>query len=101
VTRTINTDQGVTQYDRTVAFASGLSSDQVTALYQALLPRLGWRIIHVGPTLGASAAPGTEILATKGSGDSFYWEVGAVVSPTTSAGVTPFSLEVYEQPDDN
>jgi hypothetical protein len=101
VTRSIDTDQGVTQYDRTVAFATGLSSDQVTAVYQALLPRLGWKIIHVGPTLGTSSVPGTEILATKGSGDSFYWEVGAVVSPTTSAGVTPFSLEVYEQPDNN
>ena len=45
--------------------------------------------------------PGTEVLVKKGSGDSFYWEVGAAVSPTTSAGTTPFSLELFELPDDN
>ena len=41
------------------------------------------------------------MLAKRGSGDGFYWEVGAVVSPTTAAGVTPFSVELFELPDDN
>ena len=41
------------------------------------------------------------VLVKKGSGDSFYWEVGATVSPTTSAGTTTFSLELFELPDDN
>ena len=44
---------------------------------------------------------GTEVLAKQGSGDGFYWEVGVVVSPTTSAGTTPFSVELFELPDDN
>jgi hypothetical protein len=98
--RTVNIDQGAGQFDRTVVFRSGLSSDQVGDLYRALLPRLGWKVLDQGsPATGS--APGTVILFRKGSGDSFYWEVGATVSPTTSAGSTTFSLELFELPDDN
>ncbi len=95
-----NIDQGVGQFDRAVQFRSGLSSDQVVDVYRTLLPELGWKVIYVGS--GASRlANGTEVLAKKASSDSFYWEVGVVVSPTTSAGSTPFSLEVFELPDDS
>jgi hypothetical protein len=100
VTGHVSTDQRVSQFDRTVMFRSGLSSDQVVDVYRTLLPKLGWKVIYVGS--GASrVANGTEVLAKKGSGDSFYWEVGVVVSPTTAAGSTPFSLEVFELPDDS
>ena len=100
VTGHVNSDQGVSQFDRTVKLRTGLSSDQVVDVYRTVLPKLGWKVIYVGS--GASRlAQGTEVLAKKGSGDSFYWEVGVVVSPTTSAGSTPFSVEVFELPDDN
>ena len=62
----------------------------------------GWvgRCIDGGsPATGSTS--GTVVLFKKGSGDSFYWEVGATVSPTTSAGTTTFSLELFELPDDN
>jgi hypothetical protein len=100
VTRTVNTDQGASQFDRTVYFQTHLSSDQVVDLYHALLPRLGWKLLYSGGGLQRSG-PGTGVLANKGSGDSFYWEVGVVVSPTTSAGTTSFSVELFELPDDN
>jgi len=100
VTRTINADQGATQFDRTVVLRTGLPSDQVAALYHALLPRLGWALLDRGsPSSGAT--PGTVILYKKGSGDGYYWEVGATVSPTTAAGTTTFSLELFELPDDS
>jgi hypothetical protein len=100
VTGHINADQGVSQFDRTVEFTSGLPSDQVVDVYRDLLPKLGWKVLFVGS--GASRlGDGTEVLAKKGSGDSYYWEVGVVVSPTTSAGSTPFSVEVFQLPDDN
>lgn len=96
----INSDQSQTQFDRTVNLASGLSSDQVVAVYRALLPRLGWQILYVGA--GArQGRQGIEVLAKHGSGDGFYWEVGAVVSPMTSTGTTPYSLELFELPDGN
>jgi hypothetical protein len=100
VVRTLDTDQGAAQFDRTVFFTSGLSADQVVDVYRTVLPQMGWQIIYHGD--GAQrGGRGTEVLAKRGSGDGFYWEVGAVVSPTTSAGVTPFSVELFELPDDN
>ena len=100
VTRTVNVDHGAGQFDRTAVFRTGLSADQVADLYRTLLPRLGWKVLDRGSPASGSA-PGTVVLFKKGSGDSFYWEVGATVSPTTSAGTTTFSLELFELPDDN
>jgi hypothetical protein len=98
--RFVNTDQNLTQYDRSVSFTSGLGSDQLVAFYQTLLPKLGWKVSATAADPAATVPPGTiEVLATKGSQDGFYWEVGAVVSPSTSAGNTPFTLDLYEQAD--
>jgi len=100
VVRTLDADQGVTQFDRTVFFTSGLSTDQLVDAYRTVLPQMGWKIIYRGD--GAQrGGQATEVLAKRGSGDGFYWEVGVVVSPTTSAGITPFSVELFELPDDN
>ncbi len=100
ITGTSNSDQSAAQFDRTVTFASGLSADQVVDVYRTLLPRLGWQVLYVG-TGARRGGQGTEVLARHGSGDGFYWEVGAVVSPTTSAGTTPYSLELFQLPDGN
>lgn len=94
-----NTDHNETQYDRSVSFTSGLSSDQVISFFQTLLPRLGWKVTASAPDTAATTSGTIEILATKGSSDGFYWEVGAVVSPSTADGVTPFTVELFEQPD--
>jgi hypothetical protein len=97
VVRTLNIDQGVTQFDRSVYFTTGLSADQVVDVFRAVLPKLGWKIIYHGARTGGV---GSEVLAKRGSADGFYWEAGVVVSPTTSAGTTPFSIEVLEMSDD-
>jgi len=96
----VNTDQNQTQYDRSVSFTSGLSSDQVVSLYQTVLPKLGWKVTASAPDTATGAGTGTvEVLATKGSNDGFYWEAGVVVSPSSSAGVTPFTVHLFERPD--
>ena len=100
VTRSVDLDQGAGQFDRTVVFRTGLSADQVADLDRTLLPRLGWKVLDGGSPASGSTS-GTVVLFKKGSGDSFYWEVGATVSPTTSTGTTTFSLELFELPDDN
>lgn len=92
-----NIDQGVTQFDRSVYFTTGLSSDQVVDVFQAVLPGLGWKITYHGARTGGQ---GSEVLAKRGSADGFYWEAGVVVYPATSAGTTPFSIEVLEMSDD-
>ena len=100
VVRTLNSDHNASQFDRTVYFTSQLSSGEVVDAYRALLPKLGWSTTYVGK--GASRqAQQNEVLAKHGSGDGYYWEVGVVVSPTTSTGLTPYSVELFEIPDDN
>ena len=96
-TGSLNTDQNTTQYDRTVDFTSTLSAYQVQDFYTVLFSRLGWKLVSNGPD--SYQAGSTEVLAKKGSSDGYYWEAGAVVSPTTGAGVTPFTLRVFEVPD--
>ncbi len=99
VRSTVNSDQGQSQFDRTVSFTTGtLSSSEAIDTFHTLLPKLGWQVIYLGA--GTRSGSGTEVLAKRGSGDGFYWEVGVVVSPTTSAGVTPYSLELFQLPDD-
>ncbi len=100
VTGIVNADQDAAQFDRTVGFTSPLAQGQIIEAYTLLLKDVGWKILYSGPS-PQSAAGTNEVLAQKGSGDGFYWETGVVVSPTTSAGTTPYSVEVYETPDGN
>jgi len=100
VTGVVNSDQHAAQFDRTATLHSGLAQSQVTEAYDHLLRAVGWQVIYTGAA--PQGPPGaTELLAKRGSGDGFYWETGVVVSPTTPAGVTPYSVEVYETPDGN
>jgi hypothetical protein len=100
VTGVINSDQDAAQFDRTVNLTSSLAQGQVAEAYRRILTASGWDVIYQG---GApqGAAGTTEVLAKKGSGDGFYWETGVVVSPTMSAGATPYTIEVFETPDGN
>jgi uncharacterized membrane protein YgcG len=99
VRSTLNSDQDSGQFDRTVSFTSGtLAPPQLVDAFHNLLPKLGWQVIYVGA--GTRSGSGTEVLAKRGSGDGFYWEVGVVVSPTTAAGITPYSVELFQLPDD-
>jgi hypothetical protein len=97
VLQTVSNDGGVSQFDRTVNFDSDLSSNEIIATYQALFPKMGWKVLSAGPY----RQDATLVLGKKASNDSFYWEAGVVVSPTTSAGTTPFSVEVFETSDDD
>ena len=96
----LNTDQGVSQFDRTVYFRTGLSADQVADLYRTLLPRLGWKVTYLGsPATGS--APGPRSWPRRAAVTASTGRSGAIVSPTTSAGTTTFSVELFELPDDN
>jgi len=100
VTGIVDSDQHTAQFDRTAQLHSQLAQSQVVETYTSLLKAVGWQVIYSGPA--PQGTPGsTEVLAKRGSGDGFYWETGVVVSPTTPAGTTPYSVEVYETPDGN
>ncbi len=96
-TGSLNTDQNTTQYDRTVNFTSTMNAYQVQDFYRVLFSRLGWKVVSNGSDTYQTGS--SEVLAKKGSSDGYYWEAGVVVSPTTGAGVTPFTLRVFEVPD--
>ncbi len=98
-TATVNNAAGAGQFDQTVDFATAQAGDEVVDTYKTLLPKLGWQVVYTGSGLGTDKS-GTEVLAKRGSADSYDWEVGVVVSPTTAAGTTPFSVEVLELADD-
>jgi hypothetical protein len=100
VTGVINSDQHTAQFDRTVKLTSQLAQSQVAEAYRRMLAAAGWKVIFQGAAPQA-AVGSTEVLATHGSGDGFYWETGVVVSPTTAAGATPYSVEIFETPDGN
>jgi len=100
VTGVVNSDQHAAQFDRTAKLRSHLAQGQVIEAYDHLLRAVGWQVIYSGPA--PQGVPGsTELLAKRGSGDGFYWETGVVVSPTTPAGSTSYSVEVFETPDGN
>jgi hypothetical protein len=89
----------VSQYDETAFLTSPINGSQLLATYRRLLPQLGWSVLYRGSA--PQNAGGTELLAKRGSSDSYYWEVGLVTSPTLSSGLTPFSLELFQLPDQN
>jgi len=96
----VDSDQHAAQFDRTASLTDGHSSNQLVDSFRTLLPKLGWQLLYDGPAPQGGAGS-VEVLAKHGSGDGYYWEVGVVVSPTTSAGVTPYSIELFEIPDDH
>ena len=100
MTGVVDSDQDTAQFDRTVDLTSHLAQGQVAEAYADAARSVGWQVIYHG-TAPQGAAGATEVLAKRGSGDGFYWETGVVVSPTTPAGVTPYSIEVFETPDGN
>lgn len=93
-----------TQYDEQMTFSVGATQASVVGFYKAELKTGGWSLFSVGP---ATDHPDeVEVLAQKGGSDGWYWEVGAVVSPTTfsrtGAGeTTAFTLKLFQEPDDD
>ena len=67
------------------------------------MKKQGWQIFSTGP---ADHEPGgLEVLGKKAGSDGFYWEMGAVISPTTfgagapATGATSFTLELFQVQD--
>lgn len=93
------------QYDEQMRFSVGASEDAVVTFYRAELAAKGWKIESVGEATDVKG--GVEVLAEKAGDDGWYWEVGAVVSPTTfpaggspSAESTAFTLRLLQLSDD-
>jgi hypothetical protein len=93
------------QYDEEMHFSLATSEGDVETFYRSELAAKGWKIESVGP---ATNAPGSvEVLAQKAGADGWYWEAGAVVSPTTfpksgtGAESTDFTLRLFQVSDES
>jgi len=91
------------QYDEQVTFRSTASQGSLLGFFAAALKQHGWQVFSQGP---AAHQPGTtEVLGKIAGSDGYYWEIGALVSPTTFAhgaaagDETDFTIRLFQVPD--
>lgn len=98
-----NNSASAEAYDAQITMQIDQSEAAVENFYSKDLKKQGWQIFSTGPAV--HVAGGLEVLAKKAGSDGFYWEMGAVISPTSfgagapAAGSTSFSLELVQEPD--
>jgi hypothetical protein len=88
------------QYDAQANFTVTASEEAVLTFYRTELSKLGWHVLSTSP---ATHQAGEEILAELPGTDGWYWELGAIVSPSTfgpsGADHTAFTLQLLQVPD--
>jgi hypothetical protein len=93
-------DQG---YSAQVTLQANDSQAALENFYAKVLKNQGWQILSTGAA--PNLAGGLEALGKKAGSDGFYWDIGAVISPTSfgagtpAAGRTSFSLEIFQEQD--
>jgi hypothetical protein len=98
-----NNSQSAQEYDAQITLQIDQSQAAVENFYTKDLKKQGWQIFSTGPA--EHVAGGLEVLAKKAGSDGFYWELGAIIPPTSfggsapAAGSTSFTLELVQQPD--
>ncbi len=99
----VNNTQSAQQYDAQISLKVNESQAALEAFYKSVMKKQGWQIFSTGP---ADHDPGAfDILGKKAGSDGFFWEMGAVISPTTfgagapARGTTPFTVRLFQQPD--
>jgi hypothetical protein len=104
-TRVSTQNNAADAYDSQVRFTVPGAQSELIDFYATELPRLGWKVVSKGPTvlLGKSVY---EVLGTKAGDDGNYWEIGAVISPTTFTGtgssdITAFTVRLFQVSDDS
>ena len=100
----VKAGEGVGSYSQAMVFTSTASESDLIAFYKIELPALGWKVLQAGPPHGS---PGYEVLAQRPGSDGNYWELGALISPTSfsstttgsspdsATGITRFTLRLF------
>jgi hypothetical protein len=89
-----NSGDAAGQFDSQVVFRSDDSQGALLAFFAADMKLQGWQVFDRGP---ADHDPGAlEVLGKLAGSDGYYWEMGAIVSPTTfsSGGPTHGQTEI-------
>jgi hypothetical protein len=90
-------------YDAHITLRDDESQAVLENFYKQDMKKQGWQILSTGPADHVTG--GLEVLGKKAGSDGFYWEMGAVISPTSfgagtpAAGATSFSLELIQEQD--
>jgi hypothetical protein len=99
----VNNSAAAQQYDAQIQLKDSHSQTAVEMFYVKAMKNQGWEIFGTGP---ADHHPGAlEVLGKKAGSDGFFWEMGAMVSPTTfgtqapPGGSTSFTVRLFQQPD--
>ncbi len=95
---------GLGLFHATVRFQVQASELEVIDFFKKVMPQAGWRVENVGPPHNGG---GIEVLGQIAGSDGWYWQIGAIVAPTTFQtasggalnGMTPFTIELYQQND--
>jgi hypothetical protein len=102
-----NTGQNFDLFDASITLNVPDKDTDVISFYKAELTAAHWQVQRVDATPDGK---GSEVFATIGSNDGFYWEVGVVVDPANPsitpalAGATPTAsssveLQIFEVDD--
>ena len=101
--RTGTTARQAGQFDSQVAFRSDDSQGALLAFFAADMKLQGWQVFDRGP---AANDPGAlEVLGKLAGSDGYYWEMGAVIPPTTFSaggpahGQTDFTIRLFQVSD--
>jgi hypothetical protein len=91
------------QFDSQVRLRADASQGALEAFFADEMKGQGWQVFDRGPAANNPGA--TEVLGKLAGSDGYYWEMGAVVSPTTfgpgapAAGDTQFTIRLFQVPD--
>ena len=90
-------------YDAQITLTADESQAALETFYSKVMKKQGWQILSTGPA--DHLAGGLEVLGKKAGSDGFYWEMGAVIAPTSfghgapATGATSFTLELLQEQD--
>ena len=96
-----NNSAAAGQYDEQVELSISGSEEQLVTFFTTEMPKLGWKIESTGAPRNQ---PGVQVLGQIGGDDGWYWEMGAIVSPSTfgasgQADSTRFTVRLLQEPD--
>ncbi len=97
----INDSNAAESYDEQRLFTIDAPEQKVITFFEVELAAQGW---HVESTGKPKNQPGFEVLAQRPGSDGYYWEIGAVVAPTTfpssgsahTSGITKFEVRLFQ-----
>ena len=98
-----NNSGSAAQFDSQIGLRATDSQGALLTFFASDMRQQGWQIFDRGPAANDPGA--TEVLGKLAGSDGWYWEMGAVISPTTfgpgapPAGQTDVTIRLFQQPD--